>query len=695
MIAPVFDDKSDARCLLEMTYGTSLRVVSINGVGQTLLGVSQGDLISHLDDARLTPEFSARLIDEVQSCFVDNSTRSYQILHQGQGQPVRLNISLVPVTDPVATTYRVLMLLREYVPFHHFDESSASREQMFCNLVENSPDTIARYDRECRRCYANPAFVRQSGVALSRLIGFTPSEVPGGDEMKAYEARVRSVLEQGAEQQYELSWLSEEGVERCSLIRLSPEYDAAGQVSSVLAVGRDISEVDQYRRRVHVLANYDAVTGLPNREMFYSRLRQEIATAREAHGSVGLIILDFDHFKVINDSLGHVAGDCLLREASERLKHCLQHDEFVARLGGDEFAIILPDCHERDRLGHVPQLLIEAFGEPFELHEREIFVTASIGISRYPQDSRQIDDLIKYADSAMYSAKSRGRSEIAYYEKGLTTGVTERMMLEGELRKALERNELELYFQPKIELVHQIIVGSEALLRWNHPQLGLLTPDRFITLAEETGLIIEIGDWVFRRACEVAVEWNRDEQKLHTVAINLSPRQFVGKDLVSTVCEILEQTGCSPRWIEVEITESLLLDDQPSTRRALNKLSELGIRIAIDDFGTGYSALNYLTRFPIHILKIDRSFIERITTDRNCEKLVKAIINLARSLRMTLVAEGVETKAQALFLENLGCHQVQGYLYARPGPKSEIEGSLLNLASWTLGRDYRDEGDGE
>jgi EAL domain-containing protein (putative c-di-GMP-specific phosphodiesterase class I) len=313
------------------------------------------------------------------------------------------------------------------------------------------------------------------------------------------------------------------------------------------------------------------------------------------------------------------------------------------------------------------------------LEGREVFVTASIGIAVYPDDGNNADDLVKHADSAMYLAKRSGRNDYRFYSKELTVQASERFAVETTLRRAVERKELELYFQPKINLADGALIGSEALVRWNHPKLGLVPPDQFIGIAEDSGLIVGIGEWVLREACHIAREWNAADMPLHRVAINLSARQFQSGDLAKTVNRILEETDCLPEWIELEITESMLLDEQGGVLETLNQLQTLGIAIAIDDFGTGYSSLSYLARYPINTLKIDRIFVTDIAVDPHRAELVKAIIAIARNLELTVVAEGVDTKEQAANLRQMGCHIAQGYLYSKPLPKATFQPLLTSF----------------
>ncbi|MBB3571737.1 EAL domain-containing protein [Rhizobium sp. BK491] len=419
------------------------------------------------------------------------------------------------------------------------------------------------------------------------------------------------------------------------------------------------------------MAYYDGLTSLPNRASFNSLLQELISDEARCEPLSGVMLVDMDHFKKINDTMGHPIGDELLCQAAKRLKECVEHLGTVARFGGDEFAIILPDMR-KDELARLAKALLDKFADAFSLDGREVFVSCSIGVATYPDDAETADDLIRYADSALYFAKHSGRGAFRFYSAELTVKAEERLEIETELRHALERRELTLFFQPKFRLQDHTLTGSEALLRWHHPRLGNVPPDRFIRIAEETGLIFEIGRWVLQEACRTAVEFNAEGSFLHKIAVNVSARQILHQDLIAEVADILAETNCRPEWIEIEITESVFLDDEQKTLKVLTSLRHMGISIAIDDFGTGYSALSYLARFPIDVLKIDRSFINN-TDDRNRE-LIKAILSIAKCLGQQVVAEGVETENQAAFLKANGCHAAQGYLYSKPIPKDEVRG---------------------
>lgn len=585
---------------------------------------------------------------------------------------------IVPERDEDGSIVSVLAIGRDITERKRIEEALVAREQESRTLIENTLDTIARYDSKCRRIFANKAFIEMVEGGIFALLGSTPSECPGGSNAERYEMKIREVFATGKDDDFELNWKGKDGKEIFSHVRLTAERNQGGTIITVLAVGRDVTELNAYRKKIHQMAFYDPLTSLPNRALFNDRLRQVLADASWHGQLVGVMLLDLDRFKAINDTLGHMMGDELLREAAARLTSCVRVYDTVARLGGDEFAIILPEIHSSDDLGRIANKILNAFNEPFILESNEVFISTSVGIAVYPDDSSSADDLTNQSDSAMYLAKRSGRNNFRFYSKDLTASSCERLTLESELRRAVERNELELYYQPKVDLMDGGLVGSEALLRWNNPLRGMVPPDQFISIAEDSGLIIEIGEWVLRDACRTACDWNESGKPLHKVAINLSARQFQSNDLVKTVAEILKETGCNPEWIELEITESLLLDEHGEVLETLKAFQSLGISIAIDDFGTGYSALSYLTRFPINTLKIDQSFTRHITEKGYHAELVKAIISIARSINQQVVAEGVETSEQASILQGYGCHIAQGYLYSKAIKKSAFE--LLSLS---------------
>lgn len=455
----------------------------------------------------------------------------------------------------------------------------------------------------------------------------------------------------------ELLVAAERAVERRQLLIERRQYEATLE-----------RRVEEATRDLAYLAQYDSLTGLANRGLFRDRLAQALARADRHERLVALLFLDLDGFKAINDTLGHDAGDNLLKTVADRLRGCVRRADTVARLGGDEFAVILEGVSRIGDATAVAQKILDTVALPFILNGQEVFVTTSIGIAVYRRDGEDAEALTKNADTAMYRAKEQGRSTYQIYTADLHEKILQRLALESGLRRALERGEFLLYYQPRVNLRSGAITGMEALLRWRHPERGLVSPVEFIPVAEESGLIIPIGEWVLREACAQSRAWHAAGLPRLRVAVNLSARQFRHKDLAEAVARIVAETGLEPEWLELELTEGFLMENTQASSATLAALKAMGLRISIDDFGTGYSSLNYLQRFPIDTLKIDQSFVRGIPTDPDAAAIVTAIIALAHSLRLEVVAEGAETKEQIEFLKAQGCDEIQGYLFSPPLP---------------------------
>ena len=462
----------------------------------------------------------------------------------------------------------------------------------------------------------------------------------------------------------------------------------------IAAISRDIRARLAIEEKVSYLAQFDALTGLPNRNLFQDRLTQAMALAKRNDWPMAVLFIDLDRFKLVNDTLGHAAGDKLLKDAAERLRSCVRASDTVGRLGGDEFAAILSELGKAGDAGLVAQKIIDVFKRPFDLEGKETYATASVGVTLYPADSDNAEALVVNADAAMYRAKQQGRNNYQYFTRDMNERALQRVQMELALRRALEREEFRLFYQPKADLVTGKICGFEALLRWQHPDKGMILPGDFIPVLEETGLIVQAGEWVLRTACVQIKAWEEAGLKVPPVSVNLSARQFEQKNLKGAVGQILGDTKVDPSLIEFEITESLLMNDPEGAARTLHDLKESGVRLSMDDFGTGYSSLGYLKRFPIDTLKIDRTFVRDISTDADDATLTRAIINLAQNLRLNVVAEGVETEAQLAFLCLNGCDEMQGYLFARPTTADECGRMLGDGRKLAIPRTGRKEKNG-
>ncbi len=446
------------------------------------------------------------------------------------------------------------------------------------------------------------------------------------------------------------------------------------------------SELQHAKEQLNYLIHHDSLTNLPNRLSLRERFKQVQPTDTNDERLVTILSLGLDRFNQINDNLGHTAGDLLLKAVAERIKACVGSQDIVARLNTDQFAIILvsdrqdacPTTQHEKEVSNIAQTILKNLSQTFELEARELFITASIGMAVYPRDGKEIEELLNHANTAMIQAKQQGGDQYQLYSATFNIGSSERLALQGSLRYALERNELLVYYQPQVNLQTGQIVGAEALVRWQHPERGLIPPDKFIPIAEETGLIVPIGEWVLQTACKQTKVWQTAGFPSLRIAVNLSSRQFSQIDLRHQLVQILMETGLDSKYIELELTESMLVQNTKVAIEKLNALKSLGVEIAIDDFGTGYSSLSYLQQFPFDILKIDRCFIRNIAENSNNAAIAKAIIEMAKSLNLKLVAEGVETEAELSFVCQHQCDTMQGYLFSRPLPTDEFEQLLTS-----------------
>jgi diguanylate cyclase (GGDEF)-like protein/PAS domain S-box-containing protein len=653
---------------------TSGAYLSCNHAFERMLGKSESVILGKTDYDLFNVEMAADLRRQ------DNTVIETREAHISEtwfgslesGDRILLEKHRVPVFDVDRNVIGVLGIARDITERRTFEEKLASREREFRTLVEHSPDMIARYDKDFRCVYANPMFAGLVPGGASALLGRKPSEFPGGTGTALYERELREAFANSSLREFELIWIGQDSKSCVSLIKLTPELDRSGAVVTVLAVGRDITELHASRDKIQRMAYYDTLTALPNRMAFNERLRETIVGVSAQSRVASVMMIDMDRFKGINDTMGHAIGDELLREVATRLCKCVRTEDTVARFGGDEFVILLPGVCDRRLLEDISRAIMKKFDDRFVLNGKDVFVSCSIGIAQYPTDCVEADDLMRYADSAMYLAKRSGRNRFCFYSKELTLNAVRRLALESDLHHAIERGELELHYQPKVSISSKEVMGAEALLRWRRPGYGYMTPDQFVPIAEETGLIVQLGEWVLCEACLLATEWNTSRKAVHKVAVNLSPRQFQFSDFASKVNDILIATGCRPEWLEFEITESLLLAEDDSILDTLSLFRKMGVSIAIDDFGTGFSSLSYLTRFSIDTLKIDRSFVQKVSTDRRHAELVKVMLSIAECLGQEVVAEGVETMEQANFLEENGCRFAQGFFYSHPLPKRNL-----------------------
>jgi diguanylate cyclase (GGDEF)-like protein len=459
------------------------------------------------------------------------------------------------------------------------------------------------------------------------------------------------------------------------------DYIVKGEESSPLLMKalRYAIERKRIEQSLAYLAHYDPLTDLPNRELFRERLNRAQERTKRSGYMIALMFLDLDHFKDINDTLGHDAGDQLLKFTAQRLKHCVRTEDTIARLGGDEFTIILEQIEHKKDAAHIAQKIVDEMSKPFLLNDKDVFVTMSIGIAIYTEGDQSSEELIKHADMALYAAKAKGRSNYQFFEAKMNTLITERMAMVKNLKLALERNEFVLHYQPQVDLSINQLVGVEALLRWQHPEMGLMQPNNFIPLLEETGLIIPVGEWILHTACQQSCIWLDAGLPRIRISVNLSAKQFRQLQLANTVKKTLDETGMDPGHLHLEVTESFLLSNVAETIFILNELNDLGVHISLDDFGTGYSSLNYLHRYPFASLKIDQSFVKGVTYNSKSAAIISAIISLAHNLGLKVVAEGVEYHEQLPALLNMKCDEAQGYIFGVPLSSATCETMFKNI----------------
>ena len=526
--------------------------------------------------------------------------------------------------------------------------------------------------------YVNPAFESITGYSAAEVVGKSLRTLQGSSQDHQNIEEISAALREQREGHAVLRNFRKDGTGYWNDLFISPVRDETGAIVNFVVAQYDISAVMRYEAELEFQARHDALTGLANRNLLTERLERAISQARHGNTEVWVVFVDLDRFKFVNDTLGHEAGDALLKVLAERLKLAVREADTVARMGGDEFVLVLPEGSSREASLKVIDDIMDAIARPLIIQSHEFFLTCSIGIATYPSDGGTADMLTKHADIAMYRAKEMGRNTYQFYTSAMSERTLARLEIEADLRHALDRGELTLHYQAQIDLAGANIFGMEALLRWNHPRHGMIAPSRFIALAEEMGLIVPIGAWVLRTACEQTLAWQQAGLGQLRVAVNLSPRQFTQKGLAQSIAAILSETGLDARFLELELTESMVMTDVDTAITILRDLKQLGVQIAIDDFGTGYSSLSYLRRFPLDVLKIDQSFVSDITLGEDGAAIVRTIISLAHSLRLKVIAEGVETGEQLAYLREHGCDHVQGYLFSRPVGAPQFEAMVRN-----------------
>lgn len=552
-------------------------------------------------------------------------------------------------------------------------------------FLDHIPDNVFFKDRKSRFVRVSHGMAKRFDVPDSaHLMGKTDFDffsAEHADQAFADEQRILATGEPVVGLEEKETW--PDGHEAWVLTTKVPLRDRAGRIIGTMGISRDITDRKQAEVRICHMALHDELTGLPNRALLHDRLVQAIALATRNCKSVGVLMLDLDHFKSINDSLGHYVGDSVLQEVAKRLTSCLRDSDTVARIGGDEFVIAIPLASSSEEIEQAAQRVQATLNRPYRIEGHEVHLGVSIGISEYPAHGEQPEVLLQNADSAMYQAKSAGRGACLSFTAEMTEATRRRQKLQTDLRHALTRGEFSLHYQPLVCTSTGVINGVEALLRWHHPELGLISPGQFIPQLEELGLMAEVGRWVLETACRQNAEWQRQGIPPVRMAVNLSAQQFAKGDIVSTVEGILHETGLEPRWLDLELTESLTMDESEITIAAMRNLKHLGVSLSLDDFGTGWSSLGYLRRFQFDRIKIDRSFMRDLASQPTAETVVRSIINLGHNLGLTCIAEGVETREQLDYLQEQMCPEIQGYLCS-PAVPADRCAEILRTRSFSF-----------
>ncbi|WP_442967239.1 sensor domain-containing protein [Pseudomonas sp. WJP1] len=639
---------------------------------QQLSGIYQ--LMDRVGKALDKPEQLAHLRSQVQTqLFLFDCLRA-------DGRKIPIELRLVLVWDENGTFEGVLGVGRDISQQRRAEKDL----RMAATVFEHSTSAILITDPAGYIVQANEAFSRVSGYAVEQVLDQLPNMLTVDEQQEAHLRYVLKQLNQHSTWEGEVWLRRRNGEHYPAWVGITAVLDDEGDLASYVCFFSDISERKASEQRIHRLAYYDALTHLPNRTLFQDRLHTALQAAERQKSWVVLMFLDLDRFKPINDSLGHAAGDRMLKEMATRLLGCVDDDDTVARMGGDEFTLLLQPRANREialtRAIHVAEQILASLVKPFVLEGREFFVTASIGIALSPQDGNELSQLMKNADTAMYHAKERGKNNFQFYQADMNASALERLELESDLRHALEQNEFVLYYQPQFSGDGKRLTGAEALLRWRHPRRGLVPPGDFIPVLEELGLVVDVGDWVISEACRQLKAWHQAKVRVPKVSVNISARQFSDGQLGTRIATILRDTGLPPACLELELTESILMREVSEAMQILAGLKNLGLSIAVDDFGTGYSSLNYLKQFPIDVLKIDRTFVDGLPSGEQDAQIARAIIAMAHSLNLAVIAEGVETQEQLDFLREHGCDEVQGYLFGRPMPAHTFEGQFSNDA---------------
>ncbi|OUS26818.1 hypothetical protein A9Q99_16505 [Gammaproteobacteria bacterium 45_16_T64] len=621
--------------------------------------------------------FTDTIVEEVFSplsnIFTDHQLRQFNVVTENK---THYKVIATPIRGSITASEgpgRVMLMMQDVTE----EKRSEHQLNQAAAVFRSAAEGVMITDTKFLILATNEAYSSITGYAENESIGFRPRLTETTQQLFGKLKEIKSHLKRNAQWQGEVRSQRKNGETFPAWVTISKVADHDGDIANYVLVFSDISSIKKSQDQLAFLSHHDSLTKLPNRLLLLDRIQQSITRAKRSDRSIAILYIDLDRFKNINESLGHVEGDHLLQMVAERLGKLIRKEDTLARLGGDEFIIHIEDVTSPEVVSNFTQKILSTFLDPFTLDTNEFRISASIGIALYPGDGDSPDSLIRNADTAMYRAKDQGKDTYQFYTADMNARTLELLRLENDLRKAVNKQQFELYYQPQFHIESGKLIGMEALIRWFHPKKDMISPADFIPIAEETGTIIPIGEWVIKTACHQLSEWNRDFDKCLTVAVNLSPRQFGHHRLLACIDEAISSSGLPAQCLEVEITEGVLVEDVQAAIEILEQLNSMGIKTSIDDFGTGYSSLAYLKRFPISKLKIDQSFVKDIKVDSNDEAIVTSIIRLGQSMDMQVIAEGVETEAQLKFLLEQGCDEGQGYYLGRPVNAAEFVEKFL------------------
>ena len=639
----------------------------------TASGYEREDLIGLNHYFLSSDYYPEEYFDEIRKTLMSGEVwRGELKIRHLSGDSLWVDATIVPFSGESKSPYQFVSV------FTDITERKAAESEMvkLTRALEQTADSIFITNTKGVIEYVNPAFEITTGYAKEEAIGSTPSLVRSGRHDKEFYRDMWAALSNGDVFHDVMINRKKSGELYYEEKTITPLKNDIGEITQYVSSGKDITERVEAEERLYYMAHHDVLTHLPNRTLFLDRLNHALKRIKRHDRIVAILFLDIDRFKVINDTLGHDAGDMLLKEFASRLTACVRDGDTVARLGGDEFTILLEDLANVNDIPEIIIKIFQALAKPITIENRELFVTTSIGISVAPRDGIGSNDLLKNADTAMYRSKEEGHNSYTFYSKEMEGAHYDRLDLETQLRYALERDQYVLHYQPQVNIDSGKVVGVEALVRWSHPEKGMVSPAEFIPLLEETGLIVDVGKWILVTACTQARLWQEAGTTPVRMSVNISARQFYDPSFIPMLDDVLEVTGIPPEFLELEITESVIMHRGESVIESLNAIIDRGVHLAIDDFGTGYSSLSYLKRFPIDTIKIDRSFVRDITTDTDDAEIVVAILAMARSLKLNVVAEGVETEEQLSFLKLKRCDVMQGFLFSKPIPAADVSPML-------------------